>query len=92
MVLKKDELLEKIKAYVGDRTDDETISLIEDVTDTIKNDDEDWKKKYEELDSDWRRKYKDRFFNSAVEEKIIEEKQEDEETENYEDLFNKKEE
>lgn len=63
-----EELLESIKARIGDQTDDETIAFLEDVTDTM-NDlntrasgQEDWKKKYEDNDADWRKKYTDRFF------------------------------
>lgn len=69
MVRSKDEILEIIKSRVGDRADDETISFIEDVTDTLNdyetktsNDGEDWKAKYEENDKAWRQKYIDRFF------------------------------
>ena len=46
--LSKDELIEKVKKYVGDRTDDETIEIIEDISDSIDSSDADeWKQKYE---------------------------------------------
>lgn len=70
MVKTKDELLASIKDKFKDDTSDETISFIEDVSDTINDletrasDETDWKSKYEENDKQWREKYRDRFFNS----------------------------
>ena len=93
MKLSREELLEKVKNYVGDRTDDESISLIEDINDTVtESDSEDWKSKYDELDKSWREKYKARFFSGKKEE-TEEDTEEDteEEKESYEDLFEEKE-
>lgn len=70
----KDEILEMIKEKIGEDTSDETITLIEDVTDTLNDYEtrtsggEDWKAKYEENDASWRRRYTDRFFNKNSEE------------------------
>lgn len=92
MVRTKDELLASIKDRFKDDTSDETISFIEDVSDTINDletkasDETDWKSKYEENDKQWREKYRDRFFNSEGGEP----KQLDEEPPkpmNFEDLF-----
>lgn len=92
MVRTKDELLASIKDRFKDDTSDETISFIEDVSDTINDletkasDETDWKSKYEENDKQWREKYRDRFFNSEGEGP----KQLDEEPPkpmNFEDLF-----
>lgn len=74
MVKTKTELLDIIKAKVGESTSDEDISLIEDINDTFTDletrvsEAGDWKAKYEENDATWRQKYKDRFFNKPVEE------------------------
>ena len=71
-VLKKNELMEKLKQFIGEKTDDETLTFIEDVNDTFddksknENSEEDWKKKYEENDKMWREKYRERFFNKDV--------------------------
>ena len=68
-VRNKDEILEAIKTRVGDNTDDETISLLEDVSDTLTDLEtrasggEDWKTKYEENDKNWRERYTNRFFS-----------------------------
>jgi hypothetical protein len=71
MIKTKSELLDSIKAKFGDDTSDDTIALIEDVSDTLDDydskmsDTTNWKQKYEENDAQWRQKYKDRFFNSG---------------------------
>ena len=73
-VKNKDEILEAIKTRVGDNTDDETISFLEDVSDTLtdletraSSDGEDWKSKYEENDKLWRERYTNRFFSKEPE-------------------------
>lgn len=71
-VKNKDEILETIKARVGDSTDDETISFLEDVSDTLTDletraNGEDWKTKYEENDKLWRERYTNRFFSKEPE-------------------------
>lgn len=67
--LSQKEFMDKLKTFIGDRTDDEAISFIEDCKDTISEDKDDWKGKYDalvkekdELDKEWRKKYTDRFF------------------------------
>ena len=69
--LSQKEFMEKLKTFIGDRTDDDAISFIEDCKDTITDDKDDWKQKYddvvkekEELDKTWRQKYTERFFSS----------------------------
>lgn len=93
--LSKDELIEKVKKYVGDRTDDETIEIIEDITDSIDTSDADeWKRKYEENDKMWRDKYVSRFFDKKEEDPKNPSEHEEEEKEynSYEDLFEKEDE
>lgn len=95
--LSKDELIEKIKKYIGDRTDDETIELIEDVSDSIDpTDSDEWKKKYEENDKMWRDKYIARFSGKNEEENNAssedeEEEEKEKELTTYDDLFKKEE-
>lgn len=92
--LSKDELIEKVKKYVGDRTDDETIEIIEDITDSIDTSDADeWKRKYEENDKMWRDKYVSRFFDKKQEDpEASTELEEEKEYNSYEDLFEKEDE
>lgn len=93
-VLSKDALIEKVKTYVGDRTDDETIEIIEDISDSIDSSDADeWKKKYEENDKMWRDKYISRFVEKDEDEPDTQTEHEEEEKEynSFEDLFEKEE-
>lgn len=87
-VLSFDELIAKIKTKIGEDTSDESIALLEDVTDTFNanNDGEDWKTKYEENDKEWRKKYIDRFSGSGGSDPDEEEEEEEEKT-TFEDLF-----
>ena len=71
-VKNKDEILDAIRIRLGDSTDDETISFLEDVSDTFTDletrataDSEDWKTKYEENDKSWRERYTNRFFSKV---------------------------
>lgn len=92
--LSKDELIEKVRKYVGDRTDDETIELIEDMSDSIDSSDADnWKQKYEENDKLWRDKYISRFLEKKEDEidTPTEHEEEEKEYSSFEDLFEKEE-
>lgn len=61
-------IMDTLKRYVGDSTDDETLSIIEDFNDTLDDYDSrsstDWESKYRENDESWRRKYRERFFGN----------------------------
>lgn len=72
-VLSKDELLEKTRTILGDRTDDEAIAFIEDVTDTYDAivgaksgyTEDEVTAKVNEVEEKWRKKYRDRFFGNG---------------------------
>lgn len=92
--LTKDELIDKVRKYVGDRTDDETIEIIEDISDSIDSSDGDeWKQKFEENDKMWRDKYISRFLEKKEDELDTPTEHEEEEKEynSFEDLFKKEE-
>lgn len=68
----RDEILTSIRTHFGEDTSDETLALVEDITDTINdfenkanNNGENWKQRYEENDAAWRKKYRDRFFSGG---------------------------
>ena len=71
MKLTREALLEKIKEFIGDRTDDAAISLLEDVSDSVGEADvSEYEKRIADLESEkdalelsWRKKYIDRFQN-----------------------------
>lgn len=96
-IISKEELITKVNALIADRDDDESISLMEDITDSINayetkiNESGDWKTKYEENDKEWRKRYKERFMTpsqKAEEEEIEEEHDETPVTiTKFDDLF-----
>lgn len=92
-VIKKDELMNRIKEKIGNDNSDETLALIEDISDTIdESEKNDWKSKFDENDKMWREKYKNRFFSTPVEdEKKEDKKMNDDESEmdskSYDKLF-----
>lgn len=89
MVKTKDEIMEEIRMYIGDRSDDQTIALIENISDTI--DDYaahgDYDKKLMAVEAEWRRKYIDRFMNGGENKNEVEvEITEDEEKDTAEEI------
>ena len=88
--LSKEELLEKVRKYVGDRTDDESIEIVEDINDSFDTSDADeWKQKYVENDKMWRDKYISRFFEKEekTHETPTEHVEEEKEYKTFNDLF-----
>lgn len=91
-IISRDELMNRLSTFLGENTSDETLSFIEDVTDTIEDYESksstDWEKRYNDLDNEWRKKYRDRFFRKVKEDdEVIEEV--DEEPKTYDELFEK---
>lgn len=71
-VVTKEQMMEQVKAIVGENTDDATLKFLEDLTDTMtdletkaQGDGEDWKAKYEQNDKEWRERYQQTFFSGA---------------------------
>lgn len=54
------ETRDAITKFLGDRTDDDAIALLE-VIDNEGVDEENWKQKFEDNDAEWRKKYTERF-------------------------------
>lgn len=70
----REEILKSFKTRLGENPDNDSISFLEDVTDTLDDfekrangDGTDWKTKYEENDANWRKKYTERFFSDEPE-------------------------
>ena len=63
MIKTKEELMKSAQALLGESTDDNALSFLEDISDTLDDfgtktsDTTDWKTKYDELDASWRKKY-----------------------------------
>ena len=91
----KDEILASIKEKFADDFSDETISFIEDVSDTLSDyetkangDGTDWKAEAKRIDNEWREKYKARFFSGSKEdEPDIEPEFDEPKPLKFEDLF-----
>ena len=92
----KEELLSSIKSVLGENTDDNSLAIIEDISDTYddmsnkaKGDGKDWKAEAEKIDRDWRQRYHDRFFNPQKDEDVDPLNPEDIKPKSYrfEDLF-----
>lgn len=92
-VRSREEIMSMIQGKFGDSSDDETISILEDITDTFADleakAEGEWKTKYEENDAEWRRKYTERFYSPAPEsaptvESVV---KEEPEMKTFDDLF-----
>lgn len=90
----REEILESFKTRLGKNPDNESISFLEDVTDTLddfekraKGDGTDWKSKYEENDANWRKKYTERFFSDEPEPKPEPKPDPDNTPRTFSDLF-----
>lgn len=97
-VLTREQLNEALKKIVGENPTDESLSMLEDFTDTFNHYDgligEDWKKKFEENDTAWRNKYTARFFEGTPtkDEPILPPKEKEEPPVlTFDNLFEKKE-
>lgn len=92
-VLSREEAIEKLSNFIGDNDSDEAIELLEDISDTLTGDGEDWKTRYEENDKEWRRKYKERFLGKTNEddETVEEDDEEISDVTDYDDLFKEEE-
>lgn len=78
MVLSKEQYMEVVKKIVGEDTSDESLKMLEDLTDTFNSfskPSDEWENKFKELEtkhSDLTKRYKERFFAPAKEEPIEE--------------------
>jgi len=100
----RDEILAAIGSRLGDDTSDDTLAIIEDIDDTLRDYEtrtgEDWKTRYDELDAQWRKRYRDRFFQKAYNEETTpedvkddneEDLKEESEVKDFDELFEEKE-
>lgn len=87
-IRKSDELLKNFSDIVGENNEDNVISFIEDLTDTLNNiDTENWKEKFETNDAEWRKKYRERFLDVKPEPEHEPDPEPGIEPKDYEDLF-----
>lgn len=72
-VLSRDDFFNRIRERVGNDSSDESISFLEDMTDTYNSlenasngDGVNWEQRYHENDEAWKKRYASRFFNGSV--------------------------
>ena len=88
----RDEIMSQLKTMIGeDDTSDETLSFIQDVSDTLGNDNSaqritELETQLEEQDKEWRKKYRDAFFTGKPDDSF-EEEPEHNTPKRFEDLF-----
>jgi len=95
MIKTKEEIISAVKERIGEDTSDESLALLEDVTDTLSDfeskasDSTDWKTKYEENDASWRQKYRDRFMSGGSSDSDEQDEQEEDKPvpKTFADLF-----
>lgn len=89
----KEQIIEQIKARLGEDNSDEAIAVIEDVSDTYDaltgadGGGKDWKSEAERIDKEWREKYIARFSGGSDDDDDLKPPSPNEKSYNYEDLF-----
>lgn len=95
-VVEKESIMTRLNALLGDRTDDDALSIVEDISDTIDSatgtgmvTEEEANRRVAEKEEEWRKKYKERFFSGepAGKDKKESENKDPEAPEKYDDLF-----
>lgn len=86
-----EDLMSAVQAYIGDRTDDDTLNLITDIRDTATATTANQAAIDEAVaakDAEWRQKYRDTFFSPGGADKgTLEDEKKDEPKRTYESLF-----
>lgn len=87
----RDEIMSQLQSIIGEDTSDETLAFIQDVSDTLGNDNSaqritQLETQLEDQDREWRKKYRDAFFTGKPDEELDEEEQNNK-PKRFEDLF-----
>ena len=87
----RDEIMSQLQSIIGEDTSDETLAFIQDVSDTLGNDNSaqritQLETQLEDQDKEWRKKYRDAFFTGKPDESLDEEEH-DNKPKRFEDLF-----
>lgn len=70
MILTKEDFNNIVKTLVGERTDDEALEIVQNLTDTYADMEAksanaiSYEQKLKDLDEEWRKKYRDTFYNN----------------------------
>ena len=90
LIRSRDEIMEQLRVVIGENDDDNVLTLLEDISDTLSSANPERIKELEDrivnVEKEWRGKYRDAFFSGG--EKIEElEETEVKKPRTYEDLF-----
>lgn len=90
--LSKEDFTKAVTTVIGDRSDEDSVKFIEDMTDTYNGLETDknvsvteWEQKYNALNETWSKRYKDRFSETIVENKG--QKKDETSPTSFDDLF-----
>ena len=91
----RDEIMSQLQTIIGEDTSDETLAFVQDVSDTLGNDNSatritELETKLEEQDKEWRKKYRDAFFTGKPDDNFKDEDEEEKIPKRFEDLFTTK--
>lgn len=103
LIMNKEVIMTALDSLTAGRTDDQTLELIEAITNELNTADEvgedstaeldalraEYEAKLAACDEAWRNKYRTAFFHGAEEEEQEEEEEEEKEMTDYEELFKK---
>lgn len=86
----RDEIMTQLQSIIGEDTSDETLTFIQDVSDTLGNDNSaeritQLENQLQEQDQEWRKKYRDAFFTGKPDD--MDEEPNDNKPKSFEDLF-----
>ena len=87
----REEIMSQLQGIIGDDTSDEALAFVQDVSDTLGNDNSaqritELETQLQTQDNEWRKKYRDAFFTGKIDESIKDE-EEHETPKRFEDLF-----
>ena len=92
--LSREDFTKAITTVIGDRSDEDSVKFIEDMTDTYNGLEADknvsvteWEQKYNALNETWSKRYKDRFLSGSDEQQNNGNHETDNEPKTYNDLF-----
>lgn len=91
----RDEIMSQLQSLIGEDTSDETLAFVQDVSDTLGNDNSasritELETQLEEQDKEWRKKYRDAFFTGKPDDNIKDDDEEEKIPKRFEDLFTTK--
>ena len=88
----REEIRAQLQTIIGDDTSDDTLNFVQDVSDTLGNDNSatritELEAQIKIQDEEWRKKYRDAFFTGKPDDSFKDEDDEPQKPKRFEDLF-----